>query len=81
MKNNLKLNSIKPGLLTPAERKEFSLTPDLKGIMVGLLLGAVHAQKRSKNTNLFFEQSVLHEDYLFHLYDRFKAYCLSGLRI
>lgn len=81
MKNNLNLNPIKPGLLTQAERKEFSLTPDLKGIMVGLLLGAIHAQKRSKNTNLFFEQSVLHEDYLLHLYDLFKLYCISGPKL
>jgi len=75
MKNNLNIKT--PGLLTQAERKNLLLTSDLKEIMVGLLLGDVHAQKRSRNTNLFFEQSVLHEDYLFHLYDLFKLYCLS----
>jgi len=79
MKNNFNLNPIKPGLLTQAE--QFFLTPDLKGIMLGLLLGDIHAQKRSKNTNLFFEQSVLHEDYLLHLYDLFKLYCISGPKL
>lgn len=77
MKNNFNLNPIKPGLLTQAERKNFSLTADLKGIMVGLLLGDIHAQKRSKNTNVFFEQSILHKDYLMHLYELFKVYCIA----
>jgi len=77
MKNNSNLNPIKPGLLSQAERKNFSLTADLKGIMVGLLLGDSHAQRRSKNTNIFFEQSILHKDYLMHLYELFKLYCIS----
>jgi hypothetical protein len=46
MKNNFNLNPIKPGLLTQAERKNFSLTADLKGIMVGLLLGFYFLFKR-----------------------------------
>jgi hypothetical protein len=79
MKNNL--NSTKPGFLTQTERKELLLTPDLREILVGLLLGDIHAQKRSRNTNLFFEQGVLHEDYLLHLYDLFKSYCLSGPKL
>jgi hypothetical protein len=49
MKNNSNLNLIKPGLLSQAERTNFFLTADLKGIMVGLLLGDSYAQKRSKN--------------------------------
>jgi hypothetical protein len=77
MKNNLNLNPIKPGLLSQAERKNFSLTADLRGIMVGLLLGAAHAQKRSRNTNIFFEQSIVRKDYLMHLYELFKLFCIS----
>ena len=75
MKNNL--NSTKHGFLTQAERKELLLTTDLREILVGLLLGDIHAQKRSRNTNIFFEQSIVRKDYLMHLYELFKLYCIS----
>jgi hypothetical protein len=64
--------------LTKAERLPFSLSEELRGILVGLLLGDLYMQKRSKSTlnvRLMFLQGLLHKDYLVHLYELFKIYC------
>ena len=47
--------------------------------MVGLLLGDLFIQSRGKsgNTRLFFEQGIIHKDYLYHLFDLFKPFCLT----
>jgi hypothetical protein len=37
----------------------------------------IRKRKASVNARLQFEQSILHEDYLLHLYDLFKTYCSS----
>jgi hypothetical protein len=70
---------LKPKFLTKEERSMFSLTADLKAILVGLTLGDLNIQKhgRSINAKLCFEQGLVHKDYLFHLYDLFKSYCRS----
>jgi hypothetical protein len=67
-------------IMTKEERSLFSLSADLKAILVGLLLGDLYArkQKRSVNACLCFEQGLVHETYLFHLYDLFKSYCQSA---
>lgn len=69
--------------LTNLERAEINLPQNLKEILVGLLLGDLCAQKRSKNgnTNLHFEQGLVHKDYIFHLYDLFKSYCNSEPKV
>jgi hypothetical protein len=72
-------NSIKKRL-SKLERSQFYLTPELKNILIGLFLGDLCAQKRATNTNLHFEQGLIHEDYISHLYDLFKDYCNSGLK-
>lgn len=66
--------------MTKLERDKFSLTPQLKEILVGLLLGDLSARrpKPSANTRLLFAQSIIHEDYLLHLYDVFKDFCKSA---
>ena len=68
---------VKPKRLTAAERSQFTLTDDLKDILVGLILGDLNVQKQTKNSNaiLCFEQGFVHKDYLFHLYNLFEIYC------
>jgi len=77
----MKNNNLKKRL-SKLERSQFILTPELKNILIGLFLGDLCAQKRSLNgnTNLHFEQGLIHEDYILHLYNLFKDYCNSGLK-
>ena len=67
------------GRLTKAERESFSLSKELKDILIGLLLGDLNILKGEKSINagLRFEQSIIHEDYIRHLYTLFKSYCFS----
>jgi hypothetical protein len=67
---------MKTKFLTKAERLQFSLSSELKSILVGLILGDLCVQKgkRSANARLLFEQGTVHENYLFHLYELFKSY-------
>jgi hypothetical protein len=66
--------------LTKAEKHQLSLSAELKGILVGLILGDLNFKKHTKNSNVIlrFEQGLVHNDYLFHLYELFKGYCLSA---
>jgi len=53
-----------------------SLPSSTSEILIGLLLGDVHASRASsKNTRFLFEQGEVHNSYLLHLYDLFKDYC------
>jgi hypothetical protein len=61
--------------LTKLEREQFDLPDNLKEIVVGLLLGALHAEKRSINTRFKFEQGKIHDESIYHLYELFKEYC------
>jgi hypothetical protein len=76
-------NTPKPWRLTKLEQSRFVLHEDLKNILVGLILGDLHIQKRTINSNpvLKFEQGLVHKDYLFHLYDLFSSYCRSAPKI
>lgn len=70
---------MKKNYLTRAERTQFTLTAKLKDILIGLLLGDLHIEKRSKsslNVRLSFVQGLVHKDYLFHLYELFKMYSM-----
>jgi hypothetical protein len=63
--------------LTRAERLQFSLPQELKDILVGLTLGDLFLQKRSKLTTSVrccFGQGLVHKEYLLHLYELFKSY-------
>jgi hypothetical protein len=50
---------------------------------VGLLLGDLNAPKPSINSNVRFKfkQGTIHNEYLFHLYDLFKHYCLTEPKV
>jgi LAGLIDADG DNA endonuclease family len=67
--------------LTKVERESFSLSKELKEILVGLLLGDLYSQKENVNTRFYFKQGVIHKDYLMHLYDLFKDFCFNGPKI
>jgi hypothetical protein len=78
----IKPGDVKPShRLTNLEKQQFSLPDELKQILVGLLLGDLHAQKQSVNTRLVFIQGTLHQEYLEHLYDLFKNYCSQAPKI
>jgi hypothetical protein len=80
---NISNSLVKQQRLTKAERLQFSLTAELKSILVGLLLGDLYIAKLKRNVNpwLHFKQSTVNEEYLLHLYELFKIYCSSGPKI
>lgn len=67
-------------IFSRSERSQITLPYELKQILVGLILGDLHVFKHPKsiNANLHFEQGLLHEGYLLHLYSLFESYCLSA---
>lgn len=73
---------VKPSL-TKLERSQFTLSDELKQTLVGLLLGDLYAakQKSYANARLKFQQSLVHEDYLLHLYELFKTYSSQAPKI
>jgi len=83
MKNIQTISPLKSKIMTKEERSQFSLSADLKAKLVGLLLGDLYARKQKRNVNarLCFEQGLVHETYLSHLYDLFKSYCQSAPKI
>ena len=64
---------MKKKFLTQAERSQFTLSADLYSILVGLCLGDLHIRKLKlgENPYLVFEQSLVHQEYLNHLYELF----------
>jgi len=72
---------IKPKRLSKAEQEQFSLSQKEKEILVGLLLGDLHAEKRNANTRFKFIQSTIHEEYLLDLYELFKDFCSGNPKI
>lgn len=79
----LNTSLLKVQRLSKLERSQITLSSDLKPILVGLLLGDLCASKHKLGVNptLRFEQGLVHKDYLFHLYELFKGYCLSAPKI
>lgn len=68
---------MKKNYLTQKERLQITLPPQLKEILVGLILGDLCLNKRSEFTlsvRAQFEQGIIHKDYLMHLYELFKTF-------
>nr|QVG61587.1 hypothetical protein [Rhizoctonia sp.] len=63
--------------LTKAERSLFTLSSDLKEILIGLILGDLFIEKQKSciNVKLVFKQGVVHTEYLQHLYELFGDFC------
>jgi len=58
------------------------LPSEISEILIGLILGDVHASKASsKNTRFLFEQGEVDREYLYHLYEIFKDYCKTEPKI
>ncbi|CCO27487.1 LAGLIDADG homing endonuclease (mitochondrion) [Rhizoctonia solani AG-1 IB] len=68
---------VKPKRLTNLEKSQFTLSDELKEILVGLILGDLHIFKNPTNVRLMFKQGICNKDYLMHLYEIFSAYCSS----
>jgi hypothetical protein len=69
---------VKPKRLTNLEKSQFTLTDELKEILVGLILGDLYLNKQPSNVRLMFKQGIVNKDYLMHLYEIFSGYCSSG---
>ena len=65
----------KPHRLTKLEQSQFTISEDLKSILVGLALGDLFINKQNVNARLEFKQGLIHVDYLMEVYDRFKDFC------
>src|SRR5438270_1526957 len=63
--------------LTRAERSLFTLAPDLKDILTGLIMGDlfINKQKTGINARLEFTQGLVHVEYIQHLFELFSDYC------
>ena len=84
MKKNNKYNINRLQLLQmrffrKSHKYNLSLSTELEEIIIGSLLGDLHAEKKSEqsNTRLQFKQSKKNEEYIYHLYTLFKDYCGS----
>jgi hypothetical protein len=70
----------KPRRLNKQEQEAFSLSDEEEQIIVGLLLGDLNIRKlgTGHNPHMRFDQSTIHEEYLWHLYERFSVFCLTA---
>ncbi len=66
--------------LSKKERKALSLNNYLNEVLVGLLLGDGHIQRRSltANSRFMYSQTVKHEVYFNSIYALFKPFCTSS---
>jgi len=67
---------MKTNYLTKLERSQFTLSSQLKEILIGLLLGDLSLEKNqaSVNVRMKFEQGLVHKEYLLHLFELFSNY-------
>lgn len=62
---------------------DLELSADLKNVIVGLMLGDLHAEKLkpTSNTRLQFKQSTVNKPYIDTLFSMFKEYCSAEPKI
>ena len=59
-------------------KKGEGLPSNLHEIAVGLILGDAHIYRnKTENASMHIEQSIIHKEYLYHLYNLFLDYCKS----
>lgn len=75
--------ALKPKRLKKLEKLEFTLTNELKEILIGLILGDLFIRRKgiNRDTSLQFKQGVNHQDYIYHLFTLFEKYCPSQPKI
>ena len=88
MKKNNKYNINRLQLLQmrffrKSHKYNLSLSTELEEIIIGSLLGDLHAEKKSEqsNTRLQFKQSKKNEEYIYHLYSLYKDFCKSKPKV
>lgn len=66
--------------LTNVEKNSFLVPQNLHEVIIGLMLGDCFIHKHPKGVNacLHFEQGLIHEAYIMHLYELFKSFCSSA---
>lgn len=74
---------MKKNYLTKLERSQFTLSSQLKEILIGLLLGDLSLEKNqaSVNVRMKFEQGLVHKEYLLHLFELFSDYSSMAPKI
>ena len=62
--------ALKPKRLKKLEKLEFTLSNELKEILIGLILGDLFIRKKgiNRDTSLQFKQGVIHQEYIYHLF-------------
>jgi hypothetical protein len=62
---------------TKQERLQSKLSAELKDMLIGLALGDLNIERPTLNGNarLRFAQGLVHEGYLFHLFEKVEPYC------
>ena len=65
--------------LSSAERSKISLSDEVKEILIGILLGDAHLNRRSDtaNSRLVYGQTTKHKEYFDLVYNIFKPFCVS----
>jgi hypothetical protein len=66
--------------LSSAERSAISLPDEVKEILIGILLGDAHINRRSptSNSRLIYGQTTKHKEYFDLVYNIFKPLCVSN---
>jgi hypothetical protein len=63
------------GRLTKIQKDSYSISENLHDIIIGLSLGDLYIQNfRNINARLMFKQGIVHQEYLYHLFDLFSSY-------
>jgi hypothetical protein len=81
MKNNLIKVFVR--FYRVSAKSHLELSSELTEVLIGLMLGDLHAEKKNLNSNtrLQFKQSTKNKDYIFHLYDLFNKFCGSEPKV
>jgi hypothetical protein len=76
----LNTNNLYEDYLTFTKVRE--LSSDLKGILLGLVLGDTYIQQITPNVNsrLMFKQGAVHKEYILHLYELFKSFTETPIK-
>lgn len=67
--------------LKKKEKAAFTISSNLKEILVGLILGDLYGRYRDGKTSFVFKQGIIHQEYIYHLYDLFRKYCSSAPKL
>jgi hypothetical protein len=83
MKKKLFIHQIFTRSYRKSSKFNMQVTTELQEIIIGLMLGDLHAEKRNVNSNtrLQFKQSNKNNDYIQHLFSIFRPFCGSPPKV